>query len=168
MGCATDTSSGWTRVRPAHQGADLRRAERGIEQFAFTEITIGAKIDRQMVSPPGRGPAGLAGASIRPEQDESKETGWTVTRVPPGFVKIADGFRRLRAAGRVAHLVYSDGLVAISVFIEPVGSASHPFGISRQGGINVVIRQQDDNLVTVLGEAPVATIKQIAHSVARR
>ena len=99
--------------------------------------------------------------------DPSKETGWTVTRVPPGFVKIADGFRRLRDAGRVAHLVYSDGLVAISVFVEPVGTASHPFGISRQGGINVVIRQHD-YLVIVLGEAPVDMIKQIAHSVARR
>ena len=140
----------------------------GIEQFAFTEITIGAKIEREMVSPTW--PMVPSGWQVRQSgpSDPSKETGWTVTRVPPGFVKIADGFRRLRDAGRVAHLVYSDGLVAISVFVEPVGTASHPFGISRQGGINVVIRQQDDNLVTVLGEAPVATIKQIAHSVARR
>ena len=100
---------------------------------------------------------------------ESKETGWTVTRVPPGFIKIVDGYRRLRGARQVAHLVYSDGLVAVSVFIEPIGvAASHPIGISRQGGINVVIRQQDDNLVTVLGEVPVATVRQIAHSVARR
>ena len=92
-----------------------------------------------------------------------------MTRVPPGFVKIVDGFRRLRGARQVAHLVYSDGLVAVSVFIEPIGAAaSHPIGISRQGGINVVIRQQDDNLVTVLGEVPVATVRQIAHSVARR
>ena len=73
------------------------------------------------------------------------------------------------ARAQVAHLVYSDGLVAVSVFIEPIGAgASHPIGTSRQGGINVVIRQQDDNLVTVLGEVPVATVQQIAHSVARR
>ncbi len=54
---------------------------------------------------------------------ESKETGWTVTRVPPGFIKIVDGFRRLRGTREVAHLVYSDGLVAVSVFIEPIGAA---------------------------------------------
>ena len=48
------------------------------------------------------------------------ETGWMVARVPAGFVKIMEGFRKLR--GRrdpVAHLVFSDGLVAISVFVEP-------------------------------------------------
>ena len=112
----------------------------------------------------------LTGVQVRPDGliRLERETGWTVTRVPPGFVKIVDGFRRLRGAREVAHLVYSDGLVAVSVFIEPIGAASHPIGISRQGGINVVIRQQDDNLVTVLGEVPVATVRQIAHSVTRR
>ena len=142
-----------------------------IEQFAFTEITIGAKIDRDMVNPTWPAtPPGWKVHQWAPSGGESKETGWTVTRVPPGFVKTADGFRRFRGDRKVAHLVYSDGLVAVSVFIEPLGSGSslHPFGISRQGGINQVIRQQDDNLVTVLGEAPFATIKQIAHSVARR
>jgi sigma-E factor negative regulatory protein RseB len=68
----------------------------------------------------------------------------------------------------VVHLVYSDGLVAVSVFIEPISAAPHSFGVSRQGGINVVIRQQDDNVVTVLGEVPIATVRQIAHSVAKR
>ncbi len=141
-----------------------------IEQFAFTEISIGVKIDRETVSPTW--PVTPPDWQVRqsgPSDSETKETGWTVTRVPPGFVKIVDGFRRLRGARHVAHLVYSDGLVAVSVFVEPIGTAaSHPIGISRQGGINVVIRQQDDNLVTVLGEVPATTVRQIAHSVTRR
>jgi sigma-E factor negative regulatory protein RseB len=139
-----------------------------IEQFAFTEIAIGVKIEREMVNPTWTAtPPGWQVRQAGPGEGESKDTGWTVTRVPPGFVKIVDGYRRLSNARQVAHLVYSDGLVAVSVFIEPI-SASHPIGISRQGGVNVVIRQQDDNLVTVLGEVPVATVRQIAHSVARR
>jgi len=140
-----------------------------IEQFAFTEILIGVKIDREQVNPTWAvTPPDWQVRQLGQGDAESRETGWTVTRVPPGFVKIVDGFRRLKGAREVAHLVYSDGLVAVSVFIEPIGAASHPIGISRQGGINVVIRQQDDNLVTVLGEVPVATVRQIAHSVARR
>jgi len=145
--------------------------ERGevIEQFSFTEITIGAKITRDMVKPtwplappdwhirrPGHGDVDM------------KETGWTVNRVPPGFVKIVEGFRRLRGDREVAHLVYSDGLVAVSVFVEPVGRTPHPVGLSTQGGINVYIRQLDESLVTVLGEAPAVTVRQIANSVARR
>jgi sigma-E factor negative regulatory protein RseB len=140
-----------------------------IEQFAFTEILIGVKIEREQVNPTWAvTPPDWQVRQLGQGDAESKETGWTVTRVPPGFIKMVDGFRRLRGAREVAHLVYSDGLVAVSVFIEPIGAASHPIGISRQGGINVVIRQQDDNLVTVLGEVPVATVRQIAHSVARR
>ena len=140
-----------------------------VEQFAFTEIAIGVKIDREMVKPTWAvAPPDWQVRQSGPGKTESKDTGWTVDRVPPGFLKIVDGFRHLHGTRQVAHLVYSDGLVAVSVFIEPVGRASHPIGLSRQGGINVFIRQHDDNLVTVLGEVPAATVRQIAYSVARR
>jgi sigma-E factor negative regulatory protein RseB len=140
-----------------------------VEQFAFTEISIGIKIDREMVKPTwALAPPDWQVRRSKPGEGEAQETGWTVARPPPGFLKIVDGFRRLHGARQVAHLVYSDGLVAVSVFIEPIGGAPHPIGISRQGGINVFIRQQDDSLVTVLGEVPAATVRQIAHSVERR
>jgi sigma-E factor negative regulatory protein RseB len=140
-----------------------------VEQFAFIDISIGAKIDREMVKPTwGAAPPDWLVRQSGPGEVEAKDTGWTVTRVPPGFVKIVEGFRHLHGMRRVAHLVYSDGLVAVSVFVEPVGGAPHPIGLSQQGGMNVFIRQLDENLVTVLGEAPAATVRQIAHSVARR
>jgi sigma-E factor negative regulatory protein RseB len=140
-----------------------------VEQFAFTEITIGAKIDRDMVRPTW--PAAPADWQVRqsgPGEVDMKDTGWTVTRIPAGFLKIVEGFRRLTGERHVAHLVYSDGLVAVSVFVEPVGGARHPIGLSTQGGTNVYVRQVDENLVTVLGEAPATTVRQIANSVARR
>jgi negative regulator of sigma E activity len=58
--------------------------------------------------------------------------------------------------------------VAVSVFVEPVGASPRPAGLNQQAGLNILVRQQDGQLVTVLGEVPVATIRQIAHSVARR
>ena len=140
-----------------------------VEQFAFTEVTIGANITREMVKPTWAAPP--PDWRIRqPGQGEvdMKETGWSVGRVPPGFFKIVEGVRRLHGAREVAHLVYTDGLVAVSVFIEPIGRAPPPIGLSAQGGINVYIRQLDDQLVTVLGEAPAVTIRQFANSVARR
>jgi sigma-E factor negative regulatory protein RseB len=140
-----------------------------VEQFAFTDVAIGARIDRELVKPTW--PPAPPGWQIRqagPGDVEMSDTGWVLTRVPPGFVKIVEGFRRLRDAREVAHLVYSDGLVAVSVFVEPVGGARHPIGLSTQGGINIYIRQMDENLVTVLGEVPAVTIRQFANSVARR
>jgi sigma-E factor negative regulatory protein RseB len=67
----------------------------------------------------------------------------------------------------VAHIVYSDGLVAVSVFVEPA-SGVHPVGLLQQGGVNVFVRDADGYVVTALGEAPAATIRQIANSVSRR
>ena len=40
-----------------------------------------------------------------------------------------------------------------------------PVGLSQQGGVNVYSRQLNEHLVTVLGEAPGATVRQIAYSV---
>ena len=94
---------------------------------------------------------------------------WTVKELPPGFSKVVEGYRTLRGkVGPVAHIVYSDGLVAVSVFVEPMPQAPQPIGLSQQGGINVYSRQLNDHLVTVLGETPGATVRQIAYSVAHR
>ena len=86
----------------------------------------------------------------------------------PGFSRVAEGYRALRGKrSPVAHIVYSDGLVAVSVFVEPA-SGVHPVGLLQQGGVNVFVRDADGYVVTALGEAPAATIRQIANSVSRR
>jgi len=80
-----------------------------------------------------------------------------------------EGYRTLRGRREpVAHLVYSDGLVAISVFVEPLSGPSAPTGLAQHVGFNVYTTRQDDYLVTVLGEAPPAAVQKIAQSVARR
>ena len=141
-----------------------------IEQFAFSDIQIGIKVDRDMLKPPfPTPPSDWQVLESPPGEVVAKETGWVVKDMPPGFAKIIEGYRTLRGKpGQVAHLVYSDGLVAVSVFIEPSPPTPQPVGSSQQGGINVYSRQLNDYLVTVLGEAPGATVRQIAYSVGRR
>ena len=98
-----------------------------------------------------------------------QETGWVVKDLPPGFSKVVEGYRTLRGKpDKVAHLVFSDGLVAVSVFVEPTPSTPQPMGLSQQGGVNVYSRPLNEHLVTVLGEAPGATVRQIAYSVSHR
>jgi sigma-E factor negative regulatory protein RseB len=141
-----------------------------VEQFAFIDLAIGGKIDREMVKPswPTTPPEWMVRAA-GPGDVELRDTGWVVRKLPAGFTRIVEGFRSLRGKRHpVAHLVYSDGLVAVSVFIENVGSAPHPTGLSQHGGTNVFVRQFDDFLVTVLGEVPPVTVRQIASSVAQR
>jgi len=148
----------------------LDERNEAIEQFAFIELSIGVKIDRDLVKPTWPpAPADWQLRQIGPGDTERKDTGWAVARLPPGFTKIVEGHRTLRGKRqKVAHLMFTDGLVAVSVFVEPVGSAPHPVGMSQFHGINVYSRQQDDQLITVLGEVPPAALRQIAQSVARR
>jgi sigma-E factor negative regulatory protein RseB len=141
-----------------------------VEQFAFTDLSIGARVDREMVRPswPPAPPDWVVRAA-GPGDVELRDTGWSVAKLPPGFTKIVEGYRALRGRKHpVAHLVYSDGLVAVSVFVENVGSAPHPTGLAQRGGTNIFVRQADDYLITVLGEAPPAAMRQIAASVVRR
>jgi sigma-E factor negative regulatory protein RseB len=141
-----------------------------VEQFAFTDLTIGGNIDREMVRPTWTGtPQDWQVQQLAPGRIESKDTAWEVTRLPPGFAKTGEGFRTLHGKREpVAHLVYSDGLVTVSVFVEAASSAPRAFGHAQIGGVNVFVRQLDDSVVTVLGEAPGATVRQIANSVTRR
>ncbi len=146
--------------------------ERGeaVEQFAFSDLTMNARIDHAMVEPSWpvvpRDWQVLENVSgdVVPE-----DTGWIVARVPPGFEKIMEGWRKLRGRReRVAHIVFSDGLVSVSVFVEPLVAASAPAGFLQKGGLNVYSVKQDDHLITVMGEAPGATVRQIAHSITHR
>src|SRR5205807_8603603 len=148
----------------------LNEKNEPIEQFAFIDIQIGAKLDREQVKPPFSSlPTDWQVRESPPGEVQPQETGWVVKDLPAGFAKVVEGFRRLRGkSAPVAHLVFSDGLVAVSVFVEPVPPTPQPVGLSQQGGINVYSRQLDDYLVTVLGEAPGATVRQIAYSVAHR
>ncbi len=141
-----------------------------IEQFAFSDIQIGIKIERDTVRPTFTPPpADWQMRESLPGDVVQQDTGWTVKELPPGFAKVVEGYRTLRGkVGPVAHLVYSDGLVAVSVFVEPMPQVPQPIGLSQQGGINVYSRQLDDHLVTVLGETPGTTVRQIAYSVAHR
>ena len=141
-----------------------------IEQFVFTDIQIGIKIEREAVRPSFRPPpADWEMRESLPGDVVQQDTGWLVKELPPGFSKIVEGYRTLRGkVAPVAHLVFSDGLVAVSVFVEPMPQAPQPVGLSQQGGINVYSRQLNDHLVTVLGETPGATVRQIAFSVAHR
>lgn len=145
--------------------------ERGavVEQYAFLDIAIGTQISRDMVRPtwPPAPPNWKIHQPGRGDVDQ-RDTGWAAGWLPPGFTKIIEGFRKMRGSGEVAHLVYSDGLVAISVFVEPAGRGRHQLGRFAQGGTNVFVRVLDENIVTVLGEAPPVTVRQIAYSVARR
>lgn len=146
----------------------LNESQKVVEQFAFTQVNIGSGVSREMVKPsynasfPEWRLDKFAHAKLKDVQ-----TGWKVGKFPPGFHKIME-MRRTKQGGSVVitHIVYSDGMAAVSIFVEPASVRTGlQEGLSRQGAINVYRRKVGDKFVTVLGEAPPATVMQIANSV---
>jgi sigma-E factor negative regulatory protein RseB len=137
-----------------------------VEQFAFTQLIIGPSVTREMISPSYEVsfPEWRLDRFAHPMLSKV-ETGWTVRDFPPGFRKILD-MRRSKPGGRiVTHMVYSDGMAAVSIFIESMPGRSVNEGLARQGAINIYRRALGDNLVTVLGEAPATTVIRFGNSV---
>lgn len=65
----------------------------------------------------------------------------------------------------VTQLVFSDGLSAISVFIEPDdGDEDDANGLSSRGAMNLYHKLANDHLITVVGEVPARTVMQVADS----
>jgi sigma-E factor negative regulatory protein RseB len=94
--------------------------------------------------------------------------GWTVSKVPAGFVLSNRMMRTTPARGNpVEHLVYTDGLAAVSVFIEKVdkGTRSVIVGGSAMGAVHAFGNVVSDHQIIVVGEVPAATAELIAKSV---
>jgi sigma-E factor negative regulatory protein RseB len=138
-----------------------------VGQFAFTQLSIGGKIDKSQFVPRPDVPRILLGGGAAPARMDGQA--WEVTQVPPGFKKIVDINRTMPGKeGPVRHMVFSDGLATVSVFIEPVGKGKEKVeeGGALQGSFHVYTRVVAGNRVTVLGGVPSATVMQVANSVA--
>lgn len=136
-----------------------------IEQYAFSQLDIGDASHRKLptqrpVSPPS------GGETLPPVAVTDTASGWQVDGMPAGFRKVVEMRRVMPGkAGPVIHLVYSDGLAGISVFIEQAGGEPELRGLSSQGAVHVYNRRSGDHLITVVGEVPPRTVIQVADSV---
>lgn len=147
--------------------------ERGesIEQFAFNEVRIGGEVDRAQLQSRFAGDqgAGWQVVNARGNDLRQEDTGWVVKAAVPGFYQTSAVRRQLGAAsGEAVQLVFSDGLAAVSVFIEPLAGAAEgkatpgPF---QSGPINLYKRVIGGHLVTALGEVPPRTVQRLAEAV---
>jgi sigma-E factor negative regulatory protein RseB len=139
-----------------------------LEQFRFTQIQIGGTIGREQLKPRySRQSKDWHVENSGATRANLAESGWTIRSRPPGFRTVAELIRTVGGTVGVGHIVLSDGLAAISVFIEPATSkrpAPHA-GLAHQGAINVYIRPVGNYWVTAVGEAPAESVKYVADAV---
>lgn len=64
------------------------------------------------------------------------------------------------------HIVYSDGMASVSVFIERRNKLDNPvIGKSSMGPVNAYSSFVNDTYVTAIGEVPASTVRMIAQSI---
>jgi sigma-E factor negative regulatory protein RseB len=142
-----------------------------LESFAFTEVTLGGKFDRDKVQSryAATSKDWRIGRAASPSSEQPGRTGWVLARELPGFRKVTESKRSIAGRGvTVSHLVYSDGLAAVSVFIEPLPKNRPSRSLSHQGAVSIYVRLVEDHMVTALGEAPAETVMRIANSLEYR
>jgi len=150
----------------------LNEQQQVIEQYTFTDLKLGAQVAKSDVKSIFEARVKRWITDARPrEEARGAETGWTVASPPAGFQKINELRRTLPGHGApVSQIVYSDGVASLSVFVEPNnGPAPRTAEASSEDGTTTFfVRPMGEQLVSVLGEVPLATAQQFGRNVARR
>lgn len=141
-----------------------------LEQMMFTEVTFPASIPDTAFEMPKEDasrelvtrtlpPAAVAAPTSMPPASAN----WTLDNLPPGFKITMRDVRVLPDnRGTVEHLLISDGISAISIFsTQRSMSALPPRPMSQIGAVHAYGRFVGGTRVTVVGEAPEATIRMI-------
>ena len=139
-----------------------------IEQILFSSIDLPERIPDSMFKP-------LVDASnyrwLRAERQISVSNAspalWEAMRLPPGFRMTTRSQQAMPGSKEpVAHLVFTDGVASVSVFVEPRKPDSKgtegPTQVGSSSAFSTVV---DDHQVTAIGEVPPNTVQFIAEQV---
>lgn len=107
--------------------------------------------------------------ALVPGADKSAD--WEVKSLPAGYRKVDQMMRKVQGKNEpVTHVVFSDGLASVSLFIEHVNRQSkikvpQKNMLSSSGNTNFYTHVSQGHLITVVGDVPEATVVQIANAV---
>jgi sigma-E factor negative regulatory protein RseB len=152
-----------------------------IEQIFFARLDMPENIPDADLAPTVR-TEGMRWVRQGPSSDSASAAlaAYRASQLPPGFRLTVQGAQTLGGVSAPAsHLVYSDGVATVSVFVEeqpaaaPGGAAAAPDaqsappvqGLARVGSGYAFSTIVQGHQVTAVGEVPAQTVEFIAHSV---
>ncbi len=146
-----------------------------LEQIVYTHLELPASIPDEALKP-RIADAGYRryevgdpeGAGHRRSAARARE--WVIGWLPVGFRMTDESYGRIPSGGEaVYHLIYSDGLASLSLFIEPAAAEGDRIeGPSSVGAVNVYSRVIDGYQLSVVGEVPAIAVERIAASITKR
>lgn len=142
------------------------------ESSAFIELQIGGNVDRDAIRARFNRPAdNWRVQNVHAELTGSDDGKWQFNAVLPGFRQLASVSRQFQAdLPEGSQLVFSDGLAAISVFIDPLpsGAPLPAQGQFTMGALNVYKRVIGKYLIVLMGDVPVEALKKFGDGIVAR
>lgn len=138
-------------------------AKRPLEQFMFVALDVGTRPSETDLVPSGDV---AAAATPADEMPLATRPAWDVANLPPGF-HLVRAQQASGAAPEAEHLVYTDGLASVSVYIEP-HALSAPVAVESammHGALSIHSVDGAGMRVTALGDVPPATVQAMARGV---
>jgi len=141
-----------------------------IERLMFTRIALHDSMDDSLFAPSISGEGFTWHQYQQDVRPGGQDQQWQVTWMPEGFRLNDYDMESVSASGRsVDHMIFSDGVATVSIFVERPGDTSlADLGLANIGGVNVYVKVKDGYQFTAVGEVPADTVKRMVDSVIAR
>ncbi|MCK4743546.1 MAG: MucB/RseB C-terminal domain-containing protein [Sulfuriflexus sp.] len=140
-----------------------------VEQIMFTDIKLYESLDSDLLKPniSGREFTWVTDDETAQDEPVPVDPNWQVKNKPKGFVLAHHNMHKLPETNLpVEHLVYTDGLAWVSVYIEHIAKGSDSLqGATSMGAVNAYGRVMGEYHITAVGEVPATTVELLSSSV---
>ncbi len=135
-----------------------------IEQVKFADINLDHEIQAKQLEPSTDTQNFRWFSQTATSSKIETESDWVSSDLPPGFRVTSSHVEQVSGnEAPIIHMMISDGLANVSVFIEPRGADDRTRN-AHAGAANSFSVLQGDYRVTAVGEVPPATAEHIARS----
>ena len=138
-----------------------------VEQIAFNQLQLLDTQNMDWFQPDVDNKKPYVMEESTPVASSVVENGWTLAELPAGYRKIDQ--MKCKVSGKktpATHIIFSDGLASVSLFIEPLTKGVRPkTGHTAAGATNFYANVTNGYQIMVVGEVPEGTVAQIANAV---
>jgi sigma-E factor negative regulatory protein RseB len=138
-----------------------------MEQIAFNQLQLLDTQNMDWFQPRVDSKKSYVLEEPEPAATKAEADGWALAELPTGYRQIDQ--TKCMVHGKkipVTHIIFSDGLSSVSLFIEPLTKDVRPkTGHTASGATNFYANVVNGHQIMVVGEVPESTVAQIANAV---
>ena len=140
-----------------------------LAKLMFTDLRLGSEVDSNELRSSAKHKEYKKLESRLPSGGDLSHSNpkWQAESLPPGYRLTSHRYLGRNEQELYEHLVYSDGLAAVSVYVESIDEEppNQKASISQMGTTHAYARVTNGVLITVVGDVPAATVQAIGETV---